>query len=92
MLREIFQHSKQLEIFQFLPIISYFYHNGHSGSYPILAYPVKIRSFTVFAHIFSKFFRRSRATFLGLAGHFRPAGHRLGTTALAGNGSGETDG
>ena len=39
-------------------------------------------SFTVFAHIFLKFFMRSRATFKGLAGHFWPAGHRLGTTAL----------
>ena len=36
------------------------------------AYPVKMRSFAVFAHIFFKFFRRSRATFWGLAGHFWP--------------------
>ena len=36
------------------------------------AYPVKMGSFTVFAHIFLKFFRRSRATFWGLAGTFGP--------------------
>ena len=34
MLREILQRSKQLEIFRFLPRISYFRYNGHSGLYP----------------------------------------------------------
>ena len=34
MFREILQRSKQLEIFRFLPRISYFHHNGHGGSYP----------------------------------------------------------
>ena len=31
---EIFQRSRQQEIFRFLPRISYFHHNGHSRSYP----------------------------------------------------------
>ena len=39
-------------------------------------------SFAVFEHIFLKFFKRSRATFWGLAGHIWPAGHRLGTTGI----------
>ena len=81
MLREIFQRSKQLEIFLFSPRISYFHHYGHSGSYPT-GLPCQNGSFAVFAHIFLKFFRRSRVTFWGLAGHFWPAGHRLGATVL----------
>ena len=79
MFREVLQRSKQLEIFRFLPRISYFHHNGHSGSYPT-GLPCQNGNFAVVAHIFLKFFRRSRATFWGLAGHFRPTGHRLGTT------------
>ena len=63
MLREIFQHSKQQEMFRFSPRISYFHHNGRNGSYSTAADLVKMGSFTVFAHIFFKFFMRSRATF-----------------------------
>ena len=81
MFREILQHSKQLEIFRFLPRISYFHRNGHSGSYPT-GLSCWNGDFAVVAHIFLKFFRRSRATFWGLAGHFWPAGHRLGTTGI----------
>ena len=81
MFREVLQRSKQLEIFRFLPRISYFHHNGHSGSYPT-GLPCQIGNFAVVAHIFLKFFRGSRATFWGLAGHFWPAGHRLGTTGV----------
>ena len=81
MFREVWPRSKQLEIFRFLPRISYFHHNGHSGSYPT-GLPCQNGNFTVVGHIFLKFFRRSRATFWGLAGHFWPAGHRLGTTEL----------
>ena len=61
--------------------ISYFHHNEHSGSYPT-GLPFQNGKFCSFAHIFLKFFRRSRATFWGLAGHFWPAGHRLGTTGI----------
>ena len=81
MFREVWQRSKQLEIFLFLPRISYFHHNGHSGSYPT-GLPCQNGNFAVVAHIFLKFSRRSRATFRGLAGHFWPAGHRLGTTGI----------
>ena len=35
MLRQIFQRSKQHEIFRFSPRISYFHHNWHNGSYSI---------------------------------------------------------
>ena len=82
MFREVLQRSKQLEIFRFLPRISYLHHNGHSGSYPT-GLPCQNGNFAVVAHISLKFFRRSRATFWGLAGHFWPAGHRLGTTDVA---------
>ena len=78
---EILQRSKQLEIFRFRPRISYFHHNGHSGSYPT-GLPCQNGNSAVVAHIFLKFFRRSRATIWGLAGHSWPAGHRLGTTGL----------
>ena len=78
MLREIFQHSKQHDFYQELVIFTL----TGIASHTLPAYSVKMRSFTVFAHIFLKFFRRSRATFWGLAGHFWPAGHRLGTTGL----------
>ena len=81
MFREVLPRSKQLEIFRFLPRIGYFHHNGHSGSYPT-GLPCQNGNFAVVAHIFLKFFRRSRATFWGVAGHFWPAGHRLGTTGL----------
>ena len=53
-----------------------------TASHTLPAYPVKMGSFAVFAHIFLKFFRRLRATFWGQAGHFWPAGHRLGTTDI----------
>jgi len=33
------------------------------------------------AHVFFQFFERAIATLRGLAGHFWPAGHRLGTAA-----------
>ena len=42
MFQEVWQRSKQLEIFLFLPRISYFHHNGHSGSYPHWPTPVKM--------------------------------------------------
>ena len=83
MLRQIFQRSKQHEIFRFSPRISYFHHRLTGiTAHTLPAYPVKMGNFTVSAHIFLKFFRRSGATFQGLAGHFWPAGHRLGTTAV----------
>ena len=81
MFREVLQRSKQLEISRFLPRISYFHHNGHSDSYPT-GLLCQNGNFAVVAHIFLKFFRRSMATFWGLAGHFWPVGHRLGTTGL----------
>ena len=59
MFREVLQRSKQLEIFRFLPRISYFHHNGHIGSYPT-GLPCQNGKFAVVAHIFLKFFRRSR--------------------------------
>ena len=62
MFREILQRSKQLEIFRFLPRISYFHHNGHSGSYPT-GLPCQNGNSAVVAHLFFKFFRGSRATF-----------------------------
>ena len=62
MFREVLPRSKQLEIFRFLSRIGYFHHNGHSGSYPT-GLPCQNGNFAVVAHIFLKFFRRSRATF-----------------------------
>ena len=61
MFREILQRSKQLEIFRFRPRISYFHHNGHSGSYPT-GLPCQNGNSAVVAHIFLKFCR-SRAIF-----------------------------
>ena len=59
MLREIFQRSKQQDFQQELVIFTI------TGivSHTLPAYSVKMGSYTVFAHIFLKFFRRSRATF-----------------------------
>ena len=81
MLRDIFQDSKKLEIFRLSQKLVIFTITGITA-HTLPVYPVKMGSFTVFAHVFYKFFRRSGATFQGLAGHFWPVGHRLGTTGL----------
>ena len=59
MLREIFQRSKQQDFYQELVIFTIM----GIASHTLLAYYIKMGSFIVFAHIFLKFFRRSRATF-----------------------------
>ena len=54
-----FQRSKQQDFYQELVIFTITGVAYHT----LPAYSVKMGSFTVFAHIFLKLFRRSRATF-----------------------------
>ena len=51
MLREIFQHSKKQEIFRFSQKFVIFTITG-IAAHTLPAYPVKMGSFTVFAHVF----------------------------------------
>ena len=78
MLRQIFKHSKQHEIFRFSPRISYFHHNWHNGSYST-GQPCQNGKFYSFCTYIFKILQE-------VGGHFlRPGGPLLARGPQVGN-------
>ena len=86
MLREIFQRSKQQDFYQEFLIFTI---TGiYSSSYPT-GLPCQNGKFYSFCTYIFNFFRRTRAIFWGLAGHFLPAGPQVGNHWLRSIGKGQ---